>query len=119
MRAPSRMHLGTAEVGINTGAAMAAGMHPSLVATPEMYAAAAGGIKAIYGRDPRYLSEWVVQFEDYLRSIALGMPTDATTRWPSSVAAWIGAGKRSLCSAMSDIDLAKALQSPMTAFMVT
>ena len=81
VRAPSRMHLGTAEIGmINTGAAMAAGMHPSLVATPAMYAAAAGGIKPIYSRDPRDLAEWVVQFEDYLRSIALGMPTDATTK---------------------------------------
>jgi hypothetical protein len=75
------MHLGTAEIGmINTGAAMAAGMHPSLVATPAMYAAAAGGIKPIYSGDPRDLAEWVVQFEDYLRSIALGMPTDATTK---------------------------------------
>ena len=81
VRAPSRMHLGTAEIGmINTGAAMAAGMHPSLVATPAMYAAAAGGIKPIYSGDPRDLAEWVVQFEDYLRSIALGMPTDATTK---------------------------------------
>ena len=58
VRAPSRMHLGTAEIGmINTRAAMAAGMHPSLVAKPAMYAAAAGDIKPIYSGDPRDLAE--------------------------------------------------------------
>lgn len=70
VRAPSRIHLGTTDIGmIYTGEAIAAGMHPSPLATPAMYVAAAGGIKPIYSGDPRDLAEWMVQFEDSLRSI--------------------------------------------------